>query len=188
LGDRPGSRHRCPQLVPTTGGPATNWEELATNWEELATNWEELATNQGVLGPSRPGIAPNLGRASPTRQGVAARARPDLAERAPRGLAARAPRGLAARAPLGLATNPAAQAKRRRALAMKVAWPPGPEELEGLEVPRLRPLDQTITRLAASPGGVRRATAAGLSARSGGPWVLACCREDFFGGVQDGLG
>jgi hypothetical protein len=136
-------------------------------------------TNQGVLGPSRPGIAPNLGRAGPTRQGVAARARPDLAERAPL--------GLAARAPLGLATNPAAQAKWLRARAMKVAWPPGPKELEGLEVPQLRPFDQTITRLAARTGGVRRATAAGLSARSR-PWVLACCREDFFGGVQDGLG
>jgi hypothetical protein len=148
-----------------------------------------------VLGPSRPGIAPNLGRAGPTRQGVAARARPDLAELAPRGfaelaprgLAELAPRGLAARAPLGLATNPAAQAKRLQAPAMKVAWPPGPEEPEGLEVPQVRPLDQPITRLAGRPGAVPRAPAAGLSACSGAR-ELACCRQDFFGGVQDSLG
>jgi hypothetical protein len=132
-----------------------------------------------VLGPSRPGIAPNQGRAGPTRRGVAARARPDLAELAPR--------GLVELAPPGLATNLAAQAKRLQGAATKVAWPPGPEELEGLEVPQVRPLDQPITRLAGRTGAVPRAPAAGLSARSGAR-ELARCREDFFGGVQDGLG
>ncbi len=81
-----------------------------------------------------------------------------------------------------------ARAKRLPAQATAMVWPLGPLELEGLQVPQVRPLKQPITRLTGRPGAAPGVPAAGLSSGAGGARVLACCRENFFGGVQDGLG
>jgi hypothetical protein len=156
-----------------TGGPATSREELATKRGGPATK-------RGAWGLDLPGLATNRWRAGPTRRGVAAPALPGLAERGPK--------GLSARAPLGLATSPAAQAKLLPAPATTVVRLSGPEDLEGLVVPRGRSFEQPITRLAGRPGAVPRGPVGRLSARSGDPRVLAGCRKDFLGGVQDGLG
>ena len=85
-------------------------------------------------------------------------------------------------------------AKRLLAQATGMVWPRGPLELEGLQVPQVRPFKQPITRLAGRPGAApglpaaRLSTGAGLSTGTGCARVLACRRENFFGGVQDGLG
>jgi len=156
-----------------TGGPATSREELATKRGGLATK-------RGEWGLDLPGLATNRWRAGAPRRGVAAPALPGLAERGPK--------GLAAPAPLGLATSPAAQAKLLPAPATTVVRLPGPEGPEGPVVPQVQPLEQPITRLAGRPGAVPGGPVGRLSARSGDPRVLAGCRKDFLGGVQDGLG
>jgi hypothetical protein len=103
--------------------------------------------------------------ASPTRQGVAARARQEVV----------------------------AGAKWLPAQATGMVWPRGPLGLEGLQVPQVRPFKQPITRLAGKPGATPGVPTAGLSTlgrlstETGCSRVLACRRENFFGGVQDGL-
>ncbi len=95
----------------------------ATSWEELATNRGAAASSLRDLAPSRWALATSRELAGPTPQGGAARARQEVA----------------------------ARAKRLPAQATGTVWPRGPLELEGLQVPRVRPLNQPITSLRAGP-------------------------------------